>query len=151
MIVLVGRQPNFIFVLWFWSCLVINNSSSLWLDVVLCFNYFLCQVEPLGRLGWKLIWSCWKKNRNFALTRIIVIFNRRVILSWFFLKKINREIPHVHNFISEYLELRKYSKVTDYYRLFCFWQILFFVCCLLILMNLWLVSGGINHREVGIQ
>ena len=32
-----------------------------------------------------------------------------------------------------------------------FWQILFLVCCLLILMNLWLVSGGMNHREVGIQ
>ena len=26
-----------------------------------------------------------------------------------------------------------------------------FVCCLLILINLWVVSGGMNHREVGIQ
>ena len=27
----------------------------------------------------------------------------------------------------------------------------YFVCCLLILMNLWLVSEVMNHREVGIQ
>ena len=33
---------------------------------------------------------------------------------------INRKIPHVHQFISEFLELPMYSKVTDYYRLFVF-------------------------------
>ena len=53
---------------------------------------------------------------------------------------INRKIPHVHQFISEFLGLQKYSKPTDYYKLFCFWKILFFVCCLLILINL---SGGL--------
>ena len=36
-IALVGRLPNFILVPWFFSCLVINNSSSLCLDMVLCF------------------------------------------------------------------------------------------------------------------
>ena len=51
----------------------------------------------------------------------------------------------------EFLEFQKYTFDTDCYRLFCFLQILFFVCCLFILMNLWLVSGGVNHREVGIQ
>ena len=39
---------------------------------------------------------------------------------------INKQIPHVHQFISEFLELQKYLNDTDYYRLFCFWQILFF-------------------------
>ena len=39
---------------------------------------------------------------------------------------INRQIPQVHQFISEFLELQKYSNDTDYYRLFCFRQILFF-------------------------
>ena len=28
---------------------------------------------------------------------------------------------------------------------------MFFMCCLLILMNPWVVSGGMNHGEVGIQ
>ena len=49
------------------------------------------------------------------------------------------------------LEFHKYMFDTDYYRLFCFWQILFSMCCLLILMNLWLVLSGMNHREVRIQ
>ena len=31
-------------------CLGINIASSFYLDVVLCFNQCLCQVEPLGRL-----------------------------------------------------------------------------------------------------
>ena len=39
---------------------------------------------------------------------------------------INRQIPNVQQFISEFLELQKYTFDTDYYRLFCFWQILFF-------------------------
>ena len=33
---------------------------------------------------------------------------------------IDRQITHVHKFISEFLELQKYSKVTDFYKLFCF-------------------------------
>ena len=48
---LLGGNPILFLFLAFWFCLVINNSSSLCLDVVLCFNQCLCQVEPLGRLG----------------------------------------------------------------------------------------------------
>ena len=48
---LLGGNPILFVSLAFCSCLVINNSSSLWLDVVLYFNYCFCQVEPLGRLG----------------------------------------------------------------------------------------------------
>ena len=33
---------------------------------------------------------------------------------------INIQIPHVHQFISEFLELQKYTFDTDYYILFCF-------------------------------
>ena len=33
---------------------------------------------------------------------------------------INRQIPHVHQVISEFLELHKYRFDRDYYRLFCF-------------------------------
>ena len=49
-----------------------------------------------------------------------------MILGWFFLKKINRKIPQVHQFISEFLEFQKYTFDTDYYTLFYFWQFLFF-------------------------
>ena len=105
----------------------------------------MCQVEPLGRLGWSLC-DLAVKTETFAITRIAVIFYRRVVLGWFFFKMINRQIPHVHQFISEFLELQKYSKVTDCYRLFCFWQILFFMCCLLIMMHLWLILNRINKQ-----
>ena len=40
---------------------------------------------------------------------------------------------------------------SDLYRLFCFRQILFLLHSLLILMNLWIVSGGMSHGEVGVQ
>ena len=55
------------------------------------------------------------------LTKTILVFNQCVIKYQLFLQKINnRQITHVHQFISEFLELQKYLKVTDYYRLFCF-------------------------------
>ena len=101
----------------------------------------MCHVEPLGRLGWSLYDHPVKKTETLALTRLAKTFYWRVLFSWFFLKMITRQIPQVHQFISEFLEFHKYTFDTDYYRLFCFWQILFFVCCLLILMNPWVVSG----------
>ena len=107
--------------------------------------------RTFGKTWVKSLRSCCKKTETFALTRLAAIFYWRVILGWFFLKMINRQITQVHKFISEFLELHKYSNGTDYYRLFCFWQILFSMCCLLILMNLWVVSEGMNHRKVGIQ
>ena len=43
---------------------------------------------------------------------------------------------------SEFLKYKKYTKYTDCYRLVCCYQILFLLCWLLILMKLWIVSGG---------
>ena len=54
-------------------------------------------------------------------------------------------------FVRIFLELQKFTKPPYYYRLSCFRQILISMCCLLILMNLWVVSEGMNHREVGTQ
>ena len=51
----------------------------------------------------------------------------------------------------EFCELHKYTKFPDCYRLSCFWQILFSMHCALILMDLWVVPGGMNHGEVGQQ
>ena len=107
--------------------------------------------RTFGKTLVKSLWSCCKKTETFALTRLDAIFYWRVNLGWLFLQMINRQILQAHQFISEFLELQNYSDDTDYYRLFCFWQILFSMCCLLILMDLWVVSEGMNHREVGIQ
>ena len=60
-----GGNPILFLFFTFCSCLVINNSSILWLYVVLIFNYCLCQVEPLGRLGESLV-TLAVKNRNFS-------------------------------------------------------------------------------------
>ena len=75
------------------------------------------------------------------LTRLAAIFYWRVILGLSILHMINRQFSQVQKFISEFFEFQKYTFDTDYYRLFCFWQILFSMCCLLILMNIWVVSG----------
>ena len=109
-----------------------------------CFNKVPSRI--FGKTWVKSIWSCCKKTETFALTRLAAIFYWRVLLGLLFLQIINRKTPQVHQFISEILELHNYSNDTDYYRLFCFWQILFSMCCLLILMNLWVVSEGMNHR-----
>ena len=76
---LLGGNPTLFWFLAFCFCLVINNSSSLQLDVLLCFNQCLCQVEPLGRLGESLCDHA-VKNRNFSAHEISCHFYRRVIL-----------------------------------------------------------------------
>ena len=40
---------------------------------------------------------------------------------------INRKIPQVLQFIREFYEFHKYTFDPDYYRLICFWHILFFI------------------------
>ena len=55
------------------------------------------------------------------------------------------------SYFLDFLELQKFTKLPDYYRLSCFWQILLSMYWSLILMNLWVVSGGMNHGGVGIQ
>ena len=78
------------------------------------------------------MWSCCKKQKLCTHEISFHFFYWRVLLSWFFLQKINRQIPHGHQFSSEFLELHNYSRVIDFYSLFCFRQILFSMCCLLI-------------------
>ena len=70
-----------------------------------------------------LLW----KTETLALTRLAAIFYWRVILGWLFLQMINRQITQVQKFISEFLEFQNYMFDTDYYRLFCFLQIMFSV------------------------
>ena len=70
--------------------------------------------------------------------------------SEFFTQYLYMNFPRCPN-VSEFLELQKYDVNSDLYRLFCFRQILFLLHSLLILMNLWIVSGGMSHGEVGVQ
>ena len=42
----------------------------------------------------------------------------------------------------EFLGYHKYGECSDFYRLFCFWQILFLMHSLLVLMNLWIYISG---------
>ena len=98
--------------------------------VFLCSNYFLCQVKPLGSSSVIVVWSCWK-NRSFCAHEKN---------SHFLPESDKIPIPFAvdqyknysgHPNVSEFLELHKYSKSLDCYRLFCFWQIIFFcIVCL---------------------
>ena len=97
---------------------------------------------------WVMFCDLAVKTETFAPTKTILILNRNMLKYWFFLQKINKKNYLGFPIFSGFLELQKYSKYSDCYRLFCFWQILFFACCLLILMHLWLVSGGMTIEKL---
>ena len=54
------------------------------------------------------------------LTRLAAIFYWRELLGLFLLQMINRQISQVHQFISEFLVLQKYSNDTDLLQLVLF-------------------------------
>ena len=86
---LVGTQPNFTFVLCFCSCLVINNSSSLWLDGVLCFKLVFVPSKTFGMaysdswfdLAEKQKLLCSRKQFSFLAEELFLVdsFWRRLI------------------------------------------------------------------------
>ena len=51
----------------------------------------------------------------------------------------------------EVLEYQKYGECSDYYRLFCFRQILFLMHSLLVLMKLSIYISGLSHEKVILQ
>ena len=48
----------------------------------------------------------------------------------------------------EFLKYKKYGEFSDYYRLFCFRQILFLMHSLLVLMKLSIHISGLSHEKV---
>ena len=90
------------------------------------------------------------KLESIASSAALLILYRSVKKSEIFTQYCYMNFPRCPNF-SEFLELQKYDDNSDLYRLFCFRQILFLLHSLLILMNLWIVSGGMSHGEVGVQ
>ena len=51
----------------------------------------------------------------------------------------------------EFLEYHRYGECSDYYRLFCFRQILFLMHSLLVLMKLSIYISGLSHEKVILQ
>ncbi len=51
----------------------------------------------------------------------------------------------------EFLMYHKYGECSDYYRLFCFRQILFLMHSLLVLMKLSIYISGLSHGKVILQ
>ena len=70
----------------------------------------LCQVKALGSSWVIVVLSCWK-NRNFVLTKIILINHRKVLFPWFALQKINIQITQVLLVFQNFLSSRSFRKV----------------------------------------
>ena len=51
----------------------------------------------------------------------------------------------------EFFKYHKYGECSDYYRLFCFRQILFLMHSLLVLMKLSIYISGLSHGKVILQ
>ena len=62
---LLGGNPILFLFFAFCSCLVINNSSRVRLDMVLCFSQCLCQLRPLRWLT-VIVVLILLRNRNFC-------------------------------------------------------------------------------------
>ena len=90
----------------------------------------MCQVKPLGSSWVIVVWSCWR-NRNFCVHK-----NNFQYLPESDEIHIPLAVDQYTNFscrpnFSELLELQKYSKWSDCYRLFCFDRFCFLcVVCL---------------------
>ena len=115
-----------------------------------CIIKIMCQALVLGWLDC-LLTMCRTKTETLAVVHEFKVFTGKSNWSETFctllLYKLFKLINLFHNCRS-YISLLNFQITTDCPVLdrFCF-----FVCCLLILMNLWLVCKGMNHREVGIQ
>ena len=145
---MLGGNPILFLFLLFCSCFSINTHYYFCNN---CVSVFQLVFEPSKTFGWLtvIVVLILMKNKNFCTQYIFW----EITEAWFWAELFTQDLyTNFQGFLifSEFLELHKYTKFIDCYRLFCFWQIMFSMCCLLILMNLWVVSGGMNHGEVGI-
>ena len=53
--------------------------------------------------------------------------------------------------LAEFFKYHKYGECSDYYRLFCFRQILFLMHSLLVLMKLSIYISGLSHGKFILQ
>ena len=104
----------------------------------------MCQALVLGWLDC-LFTMCRTKTETLAVARDFIFFTGKSNGSGTFCTSLLYKYFKFSYFFR--MELQKFTKLPDYYRLSCFWQILFSMSCSLILMNLWVVSGGIVTRQ----
>ena len=100
----------------------------------LCIIKTMCQGLPLGCLQCFLV--CMVQDKNFGCSARFYIFNWNVKQFWFFLHCLSINFFLFFLIFAEFFKYQKYGECSDYYRLFCFKQILFLMHSLLVLMNL---------------
>ena len=93
------------------------------------------------------VWCVQCKNRNFGCSAGIYIFNGMSKVSEIFTQNFYTNCLFCPNFL-EFLELHKYSKCSDCYRLSCLRQILFLMHCFASFDETIDFIGGISHKEV---
>ena len=113
-----------------------------------CITKIMCQDLPLGFLDC-LFGMCSAKTENLAVVQFTFFYWNIKSFSNF-LHSLAIQIVYFVEF-SELLEYQKYGGYSDCYRLFCFWQILFLMHSLLVLMKLSIFISGLSHEKVILQ
>ena len=130
--------------------LVCLNNYATVMIVFLCFNLCLCQEKAFKIVLGDSWFDPVEKQKLLHPALEFSKYTETLFCSELFTHDLYTNYPHLPSF-SKLLELHKYGKSSDYYRLFYFWQILFLLHFELTLMNLWIVSGDISHGKVGIN
>ena len=114
-----------------------------------CIIKIMCQGLPLGCLQCLLV--CTVQDRNFGCSARFYIFYWNVKWFWLFLPCLAVQIFYFFLILVEFFKYQKYGECSDYYRLFCFRQILFLMHSLLVLMKLSIYISGLSHEKVILQ
>ena len=113
-----------------------------------CIIKIMCQGLPLGCLQCLLV--CTVQDRNFGCSARFFIFYWNVKQFWFFLHCLYTNCLFFL-ILAELFKFHKYGECSNYYRLFCFRQILFLMHSLLVLMKLSIYISGLSHEKVILQ
>ena len=115
--------------------------------IFLCLNLFLCQVRPLGSC-WVIVNLILLKNRNLCAQKNNFHKSQKRAFALNFLHKIDIKISHSILGFQNFWSYRSIlsSLITTY--CFVFWQILFSLRCVLVLMILWFSLTSFCHRKV---
>ena len=113
-----------------------------------CIIKIMCQGLPLGCLQCLLV--CAVQDRNFGCSARFYIFYWNVKRLWNFALYLYKNCLFFV-ILAEFLGYHKYGGCSDCFRLFCFWQILFLMHSLLVLMNLSIYISGLSHEKVILQ
>jgi hypothetical protein len=142
---LVGRQPNSYFPV-FWVC----TQLCYYYDCVFVFKLVFVPSKAFRMMRDNSWFDSVKKQKLLCSVQKNLKITGTCFSSECFTHDWYTNFPRC-NFFSEFLEVQRYGHYSNFYRLFCFRQILFSLHSLLVLMNLWIISGGVSHGEVGMQ